>query len=76
MDDDLGMQVVKHALYLGTVTELVVVVPKRDDLCSTAFLQFLVKVGAKEALAPRNNNPLVGQIKHSYFVSFRTLSSL
>ena len=74
VDDDLGMQIVKHALYLGTVTEIIVTVRKWDDLCRTAFPQLLDEVSTEEALATCDNNLLVAEIEHSYFVSFRMLS--
>jgi hypothetical protein len=74
MDDDLGVQVVKHPPYLSSITELIVMVRKWDDSCRAVFLQSLDNVSAQEALTPRDNNLLVGEVEHGYFISLRMLS--
>jgi hypothetical protein len=74
VDDDLGMQVVKHALYVDTITEIVVMINKWNDVCRAMFLQFLDKVTAKETPSTRDNNLFRGEVKHTYFISFRMLS--
>jgi hypothetical protein len=74
VDDDVRMQVVKHASYLGTITKIIVMVSEWDDLGRPVLLQFLDEVSAQEAPATRDNDLSVGEIEHSYFVSFRTLS--